>query len=87
MSTINPALKDVSRFRKNIDLKTETKHALSLQAVQYGMSLKVYIEKMLDSLAEMEEDKILAALSNIPDAQTILSDREREAFELELKSW
>jgi len=32
------------------------------------MSLKSYIEKMLDVLAEMEEDKILAALSNIPEA-------------------
>ena len=77
----------VARFRKNIDLKTDTKQTLSLQAVQYGMNLKSYIELMLDRLAEMEEDKILAALSNLPEAQTVLSGNELEDFECELKSW
>jgi len=77
----------VTRFRKNIDLKYDTKQTLSLQAVQNGMNLKSYIELMLDRLAEIEEDKILAMLSNIPDAQTALSGEELKAFEYELKSW
>jgi formate dehydrogenase maturation protein FdhE len=77
----------IMRVRKNIDLKRDTKHALSLQAVQSGMSLKSYIEVMLDNLAEMEEDKILAMLSNIPEAQTALSGEELKEFESELKSW
>ena len=50
-----------TRFRKNIDLKIDTKQALSLQAVQHGMSLKSYIELLLDSLAEMEEDMVLSS--------------------------
>jgi len=77
----------ITRIRKNIDLKTDTKQALSFQAVQYGMSLKSYIEKMLDAIAEMEEDKILATLSNIPEAQTALTGKEHKKFERELKSW
>ena len=68
MDTINKQTTHIERIRKNIDLKVNTKQTLSLQAVQHGMSLKSYIEKMLDVLAEMEEDKILAALSNIPEA-------------------
>ena len=87
METISPKTTPVARFRKNIDLRADTKQSLSLQAVQHGMSLKSYIEIMLDSLAEMEEDKILSALSNIPDTQTILSGKELEEFEYELKSW
>ena len=75
------------RFRKNIDLKRDTKQALSLQAVQNGMNLKSYIELMLDNLAEIEEDRILAILSNTPEAQTALSGEELIAFESELKSW
>jgi hypothetical protein len=51
------------------------------------MSLKSYIETMLDGLAEMEEDKLLAILSNIPEAQMALSGEELEEFERELKSW
>jgi hypothetical protein len=47
----------------------------------------IKIELMLDYLAEIEEDKILAMLSNIPDAQTTLSGEELIAFEYELKSW
>jgi formate dehydrogenase maturation protein FdhE len=75
------------RVRKNIDLKRDTKQALSLQAVQNGMSLKSYIELMLDNLAEIEEDKILAMLSNVPEAQMALSGEELKEFESELKSW
>ena len=86
-TTITPKTTPVARFRKNIDLKADTKQSLSLQAVQNGMSLKSYIEIMLDSLAEIEEDKILAILSNVPETQTILSGKELEEFELELKSW
>jgi hypothetical protein len=84
---MNTATMSIPRLRKNIDLKSDTKHALSLQAVQYGMSLKSYIEIMLDNLSEMEEDRILAILSNIPDAQSPLSGEEHEEFERELKSW
>ena len=85
METAN--LKTKPRFRKNIDLRRDTEQALSLQAIRHGMSLKSYIETMLDNLAEMEEDKILAALSNTPEAQTILYGEELEEFERELKSW
>jgi macrodomain Ter protein organizer (MatP/YcbG family) len=74
----------IERFRKNIDLKYDTKQALSLQAVQNGMSLKSYIELMLERIAEMEEDKVLSALSNIPETQIILSGQELEEFEHEL---
>jgi macrodomain Ter protein organizer (MatP/YcbG family) len=77
----------VMRFRKNIDLKYDTKQTLSLQAVQNGMNLKSYIELMLDRLAEIEEDRVLAMLSNISDAQMALSGEELTAFEYELKSW
>ena len=87
MKTTNQKINPIERFRKNIDLKVDTKQTLSLQAVQHGMSLKSYIEFMLDILAEMEEDKILAALSNTPEAQTALSGKELEEFERELKSW
>ena len=79
--------KPAVRFRKNIDLKIETKQTLSLQAVQCGMNLKAYIELMLERLAEMEEDKILAALSNVAEAQAVLSGPELVAFEHELRSW
>ena len=84
MSTAMPS---VMRFRKNIDLKADTKQTLSLQAVQNGMNLKSYIELMLDHLADMEEDRVLAMLSNIPEAQTALSGEELKEFECELKSW
>jgi hypothetical protein len=76
-----------THFRENIDLKFDTKQILSLQAVQHGVSLKSYIEIMLDVLAEMEEDKILAALSTVPEAQIVLSGNELEEFEHELRSW
>jgi len=87
METTNLKPSPIKGIRKNIDLKCDTKQALSLQAVQYGMSLKAYIEIMLDNLAEMEEDRILAVLSNTPEAQTALSGEELSAFERELKSW
>jgi len=87
MEVTNFEPKPAVRFRKNIDLKMETKQTLSLQAVQCGMNLKAYIELMLERLAEMEEDKILAALSNVAGAQTALSGLEHTAFEHELMSW
>lgn len=87
METISLRTTQGSRFRKNIDLRADTKQTLSLQALQYGMSLKSYIEIMLDNLAEMEEDKILAVLSTVPETQTVLSGKELEDFEQELKSW
>jgi len=77
----------VMRFRKKIDLKHDIKQALSLQAIQNGMNLKSYIELLLDNFAEMEEDKVLAMLSNIPEAQTALSSEALTEFESELKSW
>ena len=35
----------------------------------------------------MEEDHILAVLSNVPEAQTVLSGKELEEFEREIMSW
>ena len=87
MITTSLQKKSITRFRKNIDLKVDTKQMLSSQAMHHGMSLKSYIETMLDAIAEMEEDKILATLSNIPEAQIALYGEELEEFEHELKSW
>jgi hypothetical protein len=42
---------------------------------------------MLNNLVETEEDKILATLSNTPEAQTVLSGEELIEFERELRSW
>jgi macrodomain Ter protein organizer (MatP/YcbG family) len=86
MNTISKT-QPVERFRKNIDLKFNTKQTLSLQAVQHGLSLKSYIEIMLERLAEMEEDQILAALSNVPETQTVLSGKDLKEFECELTTW
>jgi hypothetical protein len=69
--------------RKIINLKPETEKNLRLIAVNYGQSLKSYIESVLDELAN--EDDVLIALSNVPEANEILSKSEKTAFINSLK--
>ena len=69
--------------RKLIDLKPETEKNLRLIAVNYGQNLKSYIESVLDELAN--EDELLIALSNIPEANEVLSESEKKTFINSLK--
>lgn len=70
--------------RKIINLKPATEKNLRLIAVNYGLNLKSYIENVLDELAN--EDKVLIALSNIPEADIIITKSEKTAFIKSLKS-
>lgn len=69
--------------RKIIDLKPETEKNLRLIAVNYGQNLKSYIESVLDEIAN--EDAVLIALSNVPEANEILSKSEKTDFINSLK--
>lgn len=69
--------------KKIIDLKPETEKNLRLIAVNYGQNLKSYIENVLDELAN--EDELLIALSNIPEANEVLSESEKKSFINSLK--
>jgi hypothetical protein len=69
--------------RKLIDLKPETEKNLRLIAVNYGQNLKSYIESVLDELAN--EDELLIALSNVPEANEVLSESEKKTFINSLK--
>ena len=69
--------------KKIIDLKPETEKSLRLIAVNYGQNLKSYIESVLDELAN--EDDILIALANEPEADEILKKSEKTVFLNSLK--
>jgi DNA-directed RNA polymerase subunit F len=69
--------------RKIIDLKPETEKNLRLIAVNYGQNLKSYIESVLDEIAN--EDAVLIALSNVPEANEILTKSEKTDFINSLK--
>lgn len=69
--------------RKIIDLKPDTEKNLRLIAVNYGQNLKSYIESVLDELAN--EDEVLIALANVPEASELLSQSEKTAFINSLK--
>jgi hypothetical protein len=70
--------------RKIINLKPDTEKNLRLIAVNYGLNLKAYIENVLDELAE--EDDVLIALSNVAEADEILTKSEKTVFIKSLKS-
>lgn len=70
--------------KKIIDLKPETEKSLRLIAVNYGQNLKSYIESVLDELAN--EDDLLIELSNVPEANKILTKSEKRNFINSLKS-
>lgn len=72
-----------STKKKIIDLKPETEKNLRLIAVNYGQNLKSYIESVLDELAN--EDELLIALSNVPEASEVLTNSEKKAFINSLK--
>lgn len=69
--------------RKIINLKPETEKNLRIIAANYGQNLKSYIESVLDEIAN--EDDVLIALSNVPEANEVLSDKEKSAFINSLK--
>ena len=71
-------MESIEKIRKSIDLSKDTKKALSYQAVRYGISLKRYIEHVLEQIAEAEEDEILIALSQ--DTEGILQGKEKADF-------
>lgn len=66
--------------RKNIDLSADTARLLGFMAVSEGLSLKAYIEQLLDRQANsVKEDAILLAMSREAEANIPASeDEERE---------
>jgi uncharacterized protein YpmB len=70
------------RQKKLIDLPKDTLKVLSLQAVSQGVSLKKYIEKILEEkVEETYEDLVLLQLSSTPEANEWLSDAEEQEFD------
>jgi hypothetical protein len=70
------------RQKKLIDLPKDTMKVLSLQAVSKGVSLKKYIEEILEEkVEETYEDLVLLQLSSTPEANDWLSDTEEQEFD------
>jgi hypothetical protein len=70
------------RQKKLIDLPKDTMKVLSLQAVSKGVSLKKYIEEILeDKVEETYEDLVLLQLSSTAEANEWLSDTEEQEFD------
>ncbi|KAA6327874.1 hypothetical protein EZS27_023178 [termite gut metagenome] len=70
------------RQKKLIDLPKDTMKVLSLQAVSKGVSLKKYIEEILEEkVEETYEDLVLLQLSSTPEANEWLSDTEEQEFD------
>ena len=65
-------------FKKTIDIDAETKTALSHQAIEHGMNLKRYIERVLKRVAEAKEDEFLVSLASIDEG--IIEGKEKEDF-------
>jgi hypothetical protein len=72
--------------RKNIDIRPKTFQTLSIKAAEQGTNLKKYIESLLDSKAEEEEDLLLynAHVKDNPECWEFLNDMEQAAFEKEI---
>jgi len=70
---------------KNIDINPHTFRTLSIRAAEKGTNLKNYIESILDSKAEEEEDLLLYSLcvKNNPECWEFLSPEEKASFEIE----
>lgn len=66
------------RKRKNIDLSPDTVRLLGFMAVSEGVSLKAYIERLLDKQAEnIKEDALLLAMSREADANIEANEVEQ----------
>ncbi|KAA6348472.1 hypothetical protein EZS27_004072 [termite gut metagenome] len=75
MANVNTLKKE--RQKKLIDLPKDTMKVLSLQAVSKGVSLKKYIEEILEEkVEETYEDLVLLQLSSTPEANEWLSEEE-----------
>jgi hypothetical protein len=72
--------------RESIDIKPDTFQILSVKAAERGISLKSYIERSLDIVAEDEEDFLLynKYIKNNPECWEFLSAEESAAFEVEI---
>jgi hypothetical protein len=72
--------------RKIIDIRPKTFRTLSIKAAQQGTNLKRYIESLLDSNAEDEEDLFLynAHVKDNPECWDFLNETEQAAFEKEI---
>ncbi|GHT04448.1 hypothetical protein FACS189440_19360 [Bacteroidia bacterium] len=85
------AIERPKKYRKLIDLDESTKTALSFQAIEYGVTLKKYIEVLLARDAEMQEDKHFAQIMiddmNSADTNDYLTGKELENFEKDLDKY
>ncbi|MDR1156420.1 MAG: hypothetical protein LBL04_17080 [Bacteroidales bacterium] len=72
--------------RKNIDIRPETFRMFSIKAAEQGTNLKRYIESLLDSKVDEEEDLLLynAHVKDNPECWEFLDDTEQTAFEKEI---
>ncbi len=67
----------MEKKRKIIDLQPTTMRILGMMAVSNGLSLKAYIERILEKeAANVNEDAILLALSKEPEANMPVSSEE-----------
>ena len=71
-------MNDKKTIRKTIEIDVETKTALSHQAIEHGMNLKRYIERILTRIAEVKEDEILISLASVDEG--IIEGKEKEDF-------
>lgn len=69
--------------RKNIDIREDVFHFLSIKAAASGTNLKNYIETLLEKdVEDMDEAATYQYLcSTRPDGATALTDEETEDFE------
>jgi len=74
-----------NRKPKLIMLNEATKKVLTLQAVNFGMSLQVYIEQILTQAAERAEEQMLLQLAEEGD-QEIIAGKEKQEFEKHIQS-
>ncbi|KAA6347947.1 hypothetical protein EZS27_004598 [termite gut metagenome] len=81
MANTNTHIKK-ERQKKLIDLPKDTMKVLSLQAVSKGVSLKKYIEEILEEkVEETYEGLVLLQLSSTAEANEWLSDTEEQEFD------
>jgi hypothetical protein len=71
-------MNDKGIIRKTIEIDFETKTTLSHQAIENGMNLKRYIERILKRVAEAKEDEYLVSLASVDEG--IIEGKEKEDF-------
>jgi hypothetical protein len=69
---------EMEKVRESIDLTVDTRRMLSYRATPKGVSLKYYIESVLESIADEQEDEILLELSH--ETEGIASGEEKSGF-------